>query len=68
MAVLNSTAASVHAQESVFALTDMNARTGKKGEGGGETDSKVLRVYERDVLKSMANYCWVSQKTTSSLL
>ena len=31
-------------------MTDANARTGKRGEGGGETDSKVLGAYGRDVL------------------
>ena len=36
--------------EHVFVLTDANARTGKRGEGGGETDSKVLGAYGRDVL------------------
>ena len=38
------------AREHVFVLTDANARTGKRGEGGGETESKVLGAYGRDVL------------------
>ena len=42
--------ASVPAREYVFVLTDANARTGKRGEGGGETDSKVLGAYGRDKL------------------
>ena len=31
-------------------MTDANARTGKRGEAGGETDSKVLGAYGRGVL------------------
>ena len=50
MAALNCTVASVPARECVFALTDANARTGKRGGGGGETDSKVLGAYGRDKL------------------
>ena len=50
MAALNCTVASVPAREYVFVLTDANARTGKRGEGGGETDSKVLGAYGRDKL------------------
>ena len=52
MAAVNSTVASdsVPAQEYVFALTDANARIGKRGEGGGEAGSKVLGVYDRYVL------------------
>ena len=46
---LNNAAASVPAREYVFALTDTNARTGKRGEGGGEADSKVLGGYGRDL-------------------
>ena len=38
------------AREYVFVLTDANARTGKRGEGGGEADSKVLGAYGRDKL------------------
>ena len=49
MAVLNSTVEPVPAREHVFVLTDANARTGKRGEGGGETDSKVLGAHGRDV-------------------
>ena len=47
MAALNCTVASVPAREYVFVLTDANARTGKRGEGRGETDSKVLGAYGR---------------------
>ena len=45
MAALNCTVASVPAREYVFVLTDANARTGKRGEDGGEADSKVLGAY-----------------------
>ena len=44
MTALNSTVGSVPARERVFILTDANARTGKRGEGGGESDSNVLRA------------------------
>ena len=50
MAALNCTVASVPAREYVFVLTDANARTGKRGEGGGEADSKVLGAYGRNKL------------------
>ena len=50
MSALNSTVAPVPAREHVFVLTDANAGTGKRGEGGGETNSKVLGAYGRDVL------------------
>ena len=52
MAALNCTVASVPARGYVFVLTDgANARTGKKSEGGGEADSKVvLGAYGRDKL------------------
>ena len=48
MTALNCTVASLLAREYVFVLTDANARTGKRGEGGGEADSKVLGAYGRD--------------------
>ena len=50
MAAFNCTVASVPAREYVFVSTDANARTGKRGEGGGEADSEVLGTYSRDVL------------------
>ena len=50
MAALNCTIASVPAREYVFILTDANVRTGKRGEGGGEADSKVLGANDRDML------------------
>ena len=50
MAALNGTVAPVAARQYVFVLTDANARTGKRGEGGGEAGSKVLGAYGRDVL------------------
>ena len=50
MAALNCTVASVSAREYVFVLTDANARTGKRGEGRGETDRNVLSTYGRDNL------------------
>ena len=50
MAVLNCAIASVPAREYVFILTDANAKTGKRGEGGEESDSNVLGAYGRDKL------------------
>ena len=50
MAALDCTVASVPTREYVFVLTDANARTGNRGEGGGKTDSKVLGAYGRDKL------------------
>ena len=50
MSVLNSTVALVPAREHVFVLTDAKTRTGKRGQGGGEIDSKALSAYDRDVL------------------
>ena len=37
-------------REYFLVFTDANARTGKRGEGGGEEDSKLLCAYGRDVL------------------
>ena len=45
MAALNCTVASVPARECVFVLTYANARTGKRLEGGGKADNKVLGAY-----------------------
>ena len=45
IATLNCTVASVPAREYVFVLTDVNARTGKRGDGGEEADSKVLGAH-----------------------
>ena len=50
MAALNSTVKPVPSREHVFVLTDANARTEKRGEGGRKADSKVLGAYGRDVL------------------
>ena len=50
MAALNCNVASVPTREYVFVLTDANAWTGKRGEGGEEADSKGLGAYGRDVL------------------
>ena len=50
MAALNCTVASVPAREYVFVLTHANPRTGKRGEGGGETDSNALGAYGQDKL------------------
>ena len=44
MTALNSTVASVPAREYVFVLTGANAMAGKRGEGGWEPDSSVLRA------------------------
>ena len=49
MAALDYTVAYV-----VFVLIGANARTGKRGEGGGEADSKVLGAYGRDMLNENA--------------
>ena len=67
IAPLNCTVASVPTREYVFVLIDANVRTGRRDEGAGEADIKVLGAYCRDVLKEDANYCWVSQNTPSSL-
>ena len=68
MAALNNTVKPVRAREHVFVLTDANARTGKRGEGGGETDSKVLGAYGRDVLNENGKLLHsVLQKTTNLL-
>ena len=48
-AALNCTVASVPTRD-IFVLTDANAWEGKRGEGGGEADSKVLGAYRRDKL------------------
>ena len=48
MAALNCTVASMPARKYVFVLTDAAARIGERGEGGGETDSKVLGAYGGD--------------------
>ena len=48
MAAPNSILASVTAREYLFILADPNIRTGKRGEGGWEADSKVLGAYDRD--------------------
>ena len=50
VAALNCTVASVPAREYVFVITDANARTGKRGESGGEAGNKVLGAYGRDKL------------------
>ena len=50
MAALNCTVASVPARKNVYSLTDANARTGKRREGGGEPENKVLGAYGRDKL------------------
>ena len=49
IAALNCTVASVPARN-IFVLTDANAWTEKRGEGGGEADSQVLGAYGRDKL------------------
>ena len=66
IAALNSTVEPVPAREHVFVLTDANARTGKRREGGGETDRCWALMAETCSTKT-ANYCWVSQKTTNLL-
>ena len=44
MAALNSAVAPVSTREYVFTLKDANARTEKRGQGGGEAASKVWGV------------------------
>ena len=56
MTALNSTVKPVPSREDVFVLIDANARTGKRGEGGGETDSKVLGAYGRECSTKTVNY------------
>ena len=50
MAAPNSAVASMPARDYVLGFTDANARTGRRGEGGGEADSKMFGAYGRDVL------------------
>ena len=50
MATLNSTVAPVPAREHFFILIDADARTGRRSEGGGKADRKVLGACGRDVL------------------
>ena len=66
MAALNCTVASVPAREYVFVLTDANARTGKRGEGGGGAYHKVLGAMAETSSTKTGNYCWVSQQARSS--
>ena len=40
MAALNSTVASMPALDYVFLFTGANAKTGRRGEGGGEAETK----------------------------
>ena len=49
-AALHCTVASLPGREYAFVSTDANARTGKRGEGGRQSDSKVLGAYVRDML------------------
>ena len=66
MVVLNSTSASVLAQEYIFILTDANARTGKRNGGSEETDIVVLSACGRDVLKESTARFRRRQKDRSS--
>ena len=50
LSALNSTVAPVPVREHMFVLADAEARTGKRGEGAGKTESKGLGVHGRDVL------------------
>ena len=50
MSALDITVASVPARKHVFVLSASNARTGKRGEGGGVIDSKAQGAYGSDVL------------------
>ena len=57
MAALNSTVAPVPTWEYVPVLTDANARTGKRGEGGGEAQIKVLAHMTETYSTKAAKYC-----------
>ena len=50
MVALNCAVASVPTREFVFVFTDANVRTGKRGDNGGEADSRVLGAYGRTKL------------------
>ena len=50
MSSFNCTVAPVPARECAFVLTDANARTGKRGGGGGKVDRKAVGAYGRDKL------------------
>ena len=66
MVALNITVASVPSRECVFVLTDVYARTQKRGQGIGESGSKVRAHMTETCSTKTANYCWVSLKTTTS--
>ena len=68
METLSCIVASVPAREYVFVSTDANARTGKRGEGGGEADSRCWAHMAETCSTQTATYCWVSQKTTKLAL
>ena len=55
MAAINSAVASVATQEYVFALKDTDNRTGRRGEGSGEAESKILGAYGQDVFNENGN-------------
>ena len=50
MAALNSTVVSLPSREYVFVLTNANARTGKRDEGGEESSSKMLGAHVQDMV------------------
>ena len=58
MAALNCTVASVPTRECILVSTDADVKTGKRGEGGGEADSKRLGPYGRDVLNENGKECF----------
>ena len=66
MVALNCTVASVPAREYVFVSKNANARTGKRGEGGGEEDSEVLGAYGRDKLNENGKLLLGFAEATSS--
>ena len=67
MAALNSTVKPVPSREHVFVLTGANARTGKRGEGGGQKKVRCWAVMAETCSTKTANYYSVSQKTTNLL-
>ena len=67
MEALDSTVVSVPVREYVFVLTDANAMTGKRGEGGREGRHQVLGVYGRDVINENGKLLLGLTTKTSSL-
>ena len=67
MAALNCTVASVSAREYVSVSTDANAWTGKRVRAEEKQTARCWAYMAGTCSTKTENYCWVSQKTTSSL-